>query len=72
LVGVTDPTVLGEGTELDVEFPGGEVVTGIVPYLANSWTTDPLDPTSDPQLAAEISLDSVPDSTAASKSSTSR
>ncbi|MCP5034550.1 MAG: efflux RND transporter periplasmic adaptor subunit, partial [Actinomycetia bacterium] len=40
----------------------GEIVTGTVTDLANSSTTDPLDPTSEPQLAVEISLESVPDS----------
>ena len=54
--------MLAEGTEIDVEFPGGEVVTGTVTALASSSTTDPLDPTADPQLAVEISLDSVPES----------
>ena len=56
--------MLAKGTGIDVEFPGGEVVTGIVTHMANSWTTDPRDSTSDPQLAAEISLDSALDSTA--------
>ena len=61
-IDVADQEMLAEGTEIDVEFPGGEVVTGTVTALASSSTTDPLDPTADPQLAVEISLDSVPES----------
>ncbi|MCP3857276.1 MAG: hypothetical protein GY698_21515 [Actinomycetia bacterium] len=61
-IDVADQAVLAEGTEIDVEFPEGEIVTGTVTDLANSSTTDPLDPTSEPQLAVEISLESVPDS----------
>ena len=61
-IDVADQAMLAEGTEIDVEFPGGEVVTGTVANLASSSTTDPLDPTSAPQLAVEISLNSIPDS----------
>lgn len=63
-IDVADQAMLAEGTEIDVEFPGGEVVTGTVTDLASSSTTDPLDPTADPQLAVEISLNSVPESAA--------
>lgn len=63
-IDVADQTLLAEGTEIDVEFPGGEVVTGIVTDVASSSTTDPLDPTANPQLAVEISLNSVPESVA--------
>ena len=63
-IDVADQTMLAEGTEMEVEFPGGEVVTGTVVDLANSSTTDPLDPTAAPQLAVEISLNSVPESAA--------
>jgi len=61
-IDVADQSMLAEGTEIDVEFPGGEVVAGTVSDLASSSTTDPLDPTADPQLAVEISLNSVPES----------
>ncbi|MCP5031267.1 MAG: peptidoglycan-binding protein, partial [Actinomycetia bacterium] len=61
-IDVADQAMLAEGAEIDVEFPEGEIVTGTVTDLANSSTTDPLDPTSEPQLAVEISLNSVPDS----------
>ncbi|NNF70366.1 MAG: peptidoglycan-binding protein [Acidimicrobiia bacterium] len=61
-VDVADQALLAEGTEIDVEFPGGEIVTGTVTDLASSSTTDPLDPSADPKLAVEITLDSVPDS----------
>ncbi len=63
-IDVADQTMLAEGTEMEVEFPGGEVVTGKVTDLASSSTTDPLDPTAAPQLAVEISLNSVPESAA--------
>jgi len=63
-IDVADQAMLAEGTEIDVEFPGGEVVTGTVTDLASSSTTDPLDPTAGPQLAVEISLNSVPESAA--------
>ena len=59
-IDVADQAMLAEGAELDVDFPDGEIVTGTVTYMANSSTTDPLDPTADPQLAVEMSLDSVP------------
>ncbi len=63
-IDVADQAMLAEGTEIDIEFPGGELVTGTVAYLASSSTTDPLDPTAGPQLAVEISLNSVPESAA--------
>ena len=63
-IDVADQAMLAEGTEVDVEFPDGEVVTGTVTDLARSSTIDPLDPTAAPQLAVEIGLGSVPESAA--------
>ncbi len=61
---VADQTKLAEGAEVDVEFPDGAVVTGVVAEIATASTVDPTDPTADPELAVEISLAEVPESAA--------
>ena len=61
---VADQDKLPEGTDVDIEFPDGSIVTGTVTDVASSSTVDPTDPTADPTLAVEIALPSVPESAA--------
>ncbi|MEM9466619.1 MAG: peptidoglycan-binding domain-containing protein [Actinomycetota bacterium] len=63
-IAVADQDKLTEGSEVDIEFPDGTVVSGTVTDVANSSTVDPTDPTADPTLAIEIALAEVPESAA--------
>ncbi len=49
---------------LDVEFPDGSIVTGVVVDVASSSVADPTNPDASPTLAVEIELPTVPESVA--------
>ncbi len=61
---VADQDKLTEGASVDVEFPDGAIVAGIVTEVATSSTLDPTDPDAEAELTVEIALPSVPDSVA--------
>ncbi|MEM9039956.1 MAG: peptidoglycan-binding domain-containing protein [Actinomycetota bacterium] len=61
-IAVADQGKLAVGSDVDVEFPDGSIVTGTVDDVATSSTVDPTDPAADPELAVEIALASVPES----------
>ncbi len=63
-IDVSDQTTMPLGAVLDIEFPDGTVVAGTVTYLSSATTSDPMDPTAEPQLEVELALDSVPDDVA--------
>jgi peptidoglycan hydrolase-like protein with peptidoglycan-binding domain len=60
-IAVSDQDRLALGTEVDVEFPGGETVTGTVVSVASSSTVDPSDAEAEATLAVEITLSTVPE-----------
>lgn len=60
-IDVSDQTTMPVGTVLDIEFPDGTIVAGTVAYVSSATTSDPMDPTAEPQLEVEITLDSIPD-----------
>jgi peptidoglycan hydrolase-like protein with peptidoglycan-binding domain len=63
-IDVSDQTTMPVGTVLDIEFPDGTIVAGTVAYVSSATTSDPMDPTAEPQLDVEIRLDSIPDNVA--------
>lgn len=63
-IDVSDQTTMPLGTVLDIEFPDGTTVAGTVTYVSSATTSDPMDPTAEPQLAVELALDSIPDNVA--------
>ncbi len=63
-IDVSDQTTMPVGTVLDIEFPDGTIVAGTVAYVSSATTSDPMDPTAEPQLEVEIRLDSIPDNVA--------
>ena len=63
-IDVADQATLALGTTVDIEFPDGTVVPGTVSFVASASTSDPIDPTADPQLDVEIEIASVPDNVA--------
>jgi peptidoglycan hydrolase-like protein with peptidoglycan-binding domain len=63
-IDVSDQTTMPLGTLLDIEFPDGTIVAGTVAYVSSATTSDPMDPTAEPQLEVEITLDSIPDNVA--------
>ncbi|MEM9561527.1 MAG: peptidoglycan-binding protein [Actinomycetota bacterium] len=63
-IDVAEQDKLSEGAEVDVEFPDGTTVVGIVTDVASSSTIDPTDPDAEAQLAVEIAIAEVPASAA--------
>jgi peptidoglycan hydrolase-like protein with peptidoglycan-binding domain len=63
-IDVSDQITMPVGTVLDIEFPDGTIVAGTVAHVSSATTSDPMDPTAEPQLEVEIELDSVPDDVA--------
>lgn len=63
-IGVDEQDRITEGDAIDIELPDGTVVSGTVTEVAISSTTDPTDPTADPVLPIEITLEAVPESVA--------
>ncbi len=63
-IAVEDQLGITEGSVLDVEFPDGSIVTGVVVDVASSSVVDPTNPDASPTLAVEIELLSVPESVA--------
>ncbi len=61
-VPVADQDTLPIGSDVTIELPDGEEVTGVVDSIASSSTVDPTDPDATPELAVEIVLASVPPS----------
>lgn len=59
---VAEQDKLLEGAQVEVEFPDGSVVAGVVTAIATSSSKDPTNPEAEAQLAVEISLSEVPDS----------
>ena len=59
-IAVADQGKLVEGAEIDIEFPDGSIVTGVVNKIASSSTPNPTDPAAGPTLAVEIALREVP------------
>lgn len=64
-IAVDEQDRLPEGGTVDIELPGGEVVTGTVTQVAVSSVTDPTDPTAEPMLPVEVTVDAVPSDIAA-------
>ena len=63
-IDVSDQTTMPLGTLLDIEFPDGTIVAGTVTHVSSATTSDPMDPTAEPQLEVELALDSIPDNVA--------
>ncbi len=63
-IAVEDQLGLTEGSVLDVEFPDGSIVPGVVVDIASSSVADPTNPDASPTLAVEIELSTVPESVA--------
>jgi peptidoglycan hydrolase-like protein with peptidoglycan-binding domain len=59
-IDVVDQAKLSEGASVDIEFPDGSLVAGVVTKVATSSTIDPTDPNADPQLAVEIAVADIP------------
>ncbi len=59
-VDVADQILVTAGTDVDVEFPDGSVVTGTVAAVALTSTTDPTTPDAEPRLAVDIALPELP------------